>query len=148
MKKVIKFKPKGMNRDLSKANFSPEFSYENKNIRFTTNEANSLMSITNERGPEEVSRITKAVGNRTILGYSALEDNIILFCKGENEETPDHIIVINDTEIKDFAGDLNFNVEYPIEAISIYENENTQKVYWTDGLNSPRVINIKERSSS
>lgn len=148
MKKVIKFKPKGMNRDLSKANFSPEFSYENKNIRFTTNEANSLMSITNERGPEEVSRITKAVGNRTILGYSTLEDNIILFCKGENEETPDHIIVINDTEIKDFAGNLNFNVEYPIEAISIYENENTQKVYWTDGLNSPRVINIGKNNSS
>lgn len=277
MKQIMRFKPKGMNRDLSKANFSPEFSYENKNIRFTTNEANSLMSITNEKGPKLESRISEAVEKRTILGYSTLEDNIILFCKSNIDEVqeihidtinlmyggtpyityknvvakktsgstsdwegtweaegevtgtsyknpftfkivktgstyelstfmgyrvnssssltveegittintnasiqiqeggnrkdlliwgnyntdgdtlvpspvalkgvvprPDHIIVVNDTEIKDFAGDLNFNVEYPIEAVSIYENENTQKVYWTDGLNSPRVIDIKE----
>ena len=31
---------------------------------------------------------------------------------------------------------------HPIEAIGVYENERIQKVYWTDGINSPRVINI------
>ena len=41
-----------------------------------------------------------------------------------------------------FSGDLKFNPKYPIETISLYENENSKKVYWVDGLNQPRVINI------
>ena len=41
-----------------------------------------------------------------------------------------------------FQGTLGFNPANPIEAIGIYENENIQKVYWIDGLNQPRVINI------
>lgn len=39
--------------------------------------------------------------------------------------------------------DLGFDLNHPIETLSFYENENIQKVYWTDGLNQPRVINIK-----
>ena len=41
-----------------------------------------------------------------------------------------------------FTGDLGFSFDYPIEAISYYEGVNIQKVYWTDGLNPTRVINI------
>lgn len=43
---------------------------------------------------------------------------------------------------KIFSGTLNFNYKYPIETISFYENPDIKKVYWTDGLNPPRVINI------
>lgn len=41
-----------------------------------------------------------------------------------------------------FRGDLGFNYKYPIEAIATYENLDIKKVYWTDNLNQPRVINI------
>lgn len=41
-----------------------------------------------------------------------------------------------------FNGELNFSYNYPIETIEYYENENIQKIYWTDGLNQPRMINI------
>ena len=41
-----------------------------------------------------------------------------------------------------YNGNLNFSTQYPIEAIASYENNNIQKVYWTDGRNQPRVINI------
>lgn len=41
-----------------------------------------------------------------------------------------------------FRGDLGFNYKHPIETISFYENADIRKVYWTDGLNQPRVINI------
>ena len=41
-----------------------------------------------------------------------------------------------------FSGNLKFNPRYPIETISLYENENSKKVYWVDGINQPRVINI------
>lgn len=46
-----------------------------------------------------------------------------------------------------FRGDLGFNYKYPIEAISFYENSDIRKVYWTDGLNQPRVINVAATSS-
>ena len=41
-----------------------------------------------------------------------------------------------------FKGQLGFDPHYPIEAISFYENSDIRKVYWTDKLNQPRVINI------
>lgn len=31
---------------------------------------------------------------------------------------------------------------HPIETLAWYENEDIQKVYWVDGLNKPRMINI------
>ena len=45
-----------------------------------------------------------------------------------------------------FRGDLGFNYKHPIEAVSFYENADIRKVYWTDGLNQPRVINIAAAS--
>jgi len=41
-----------------------------------------------------------------------------------------------------YNGNLNFSVNCPIECLGVYENEVIQKVYWTDGLNQPRLINI------
>lgn len=45
-----------------------------------------------------------------------------------------------------FRGDLGFNYKHPIETISFYENTDIRKVYWTDSLNQPRVINIAAAS--
>ena len=42
-----------------------------------------------------------------------------------------------------YKGDLSFNPRYPIETLSYYENESVKKVYWTDGLNQGRLINIE-----
>ena len=41
-----------------------------------------------------------------------------------------------------YNGNLNFRVSNPIETLGVYEAEAIQKVYWLDGLNQPRVINI------
>lgn len=46
-----------------------------------------------------------------------------------------------------FRGDLGFSYKHPIETISFYENTDIRKVYWTDGLNQPRVINIAAASN-
>lgn len=40
-----------------------------------------------------------------------------------------------------YRGFLNFDYKNPIEAVSLYENDNLKKVYWVDGKNQPRVIN-------
>ena len=42
-----------------------------------------------------------------------------------------------------YAKELNFDAVHPIEAHPIYETEQIKKVYWTDGKNQPRVINIE-----
>lgn len=41
-----------------------------------------------------------------------------------------------------YNGNLNFRVQNPIETLGVYEAEAIQKVYWLDGINQPRVINI------
>ena len=41
-----------------------------------------------------------------------------------------------------FSGNLGFDPGCPIECIGVYENDSLQKVYWTDGIHQPRVINI------
>jgi hypothetical protein len=80
------------------------------------------------------------------LGHSILGDTIVLFTK---DTTSDYIITLklNDAsngligEIK-YKGDLNFSLEHLIETLPYYESESVQKVYWVDGFNQPRVINI------
>lgn len=49
---------------------------------------------------------------------------------------------LNVTEI--FTGNLNFDTNFPLETLGVYENENIQKVYFIDGKNQARVINILE----
>jgi len=46
-----------MNQDLSVSAFNPEFSFENMNLRLSTNENNTLMSWVNERGPQKITLI-------------------------------------------------------------------------------------------
>lgn len=82
----------------------------------------------------------------TLIGYSVLNSFLVLFTTG----TDDHIYRIEYhalenpewTGIELYSGDLNFSVEHPIEALSHYESDSVQKVYWVDGLNQPRLINI------
>lgn len=45
-----------------------------------------------------------------------------------------------------YKGHLGFDFRYPIETIGFYENSKIQKVYWTDGINQPRFINIAEKN--
>lgn len=42
-----------------------------------------------------------------------------------------------------YEGHLNLSTNFPLETLPYYENEQIQKVYWTDGLNQPRYINIE-----
>lgn len=43
-----------------------------------------------------------------------------------------------------YTGNLNLQKDKPLECISYYESEDVQKLYWVDGINQPRVINIME----
>lgn len=41
-----------------------------------------------------------------------------------------------------YAGDLGFDPDHPLQCVSDYEASCIQKVYWVDGINRPRLINI------
>lgn len=85
-----------------------------------------------------------------ILGNAVINSNIILFVKDLENVNPDNIYVLTSTENNAFkiklfySGDLNFNINNPIECTTFYESDDIQKVYWVDGINQPRVINIAE----
>lgn len=79
----------------------------------------------------------------TLIGYNVLNNYITLFTTGDK----DCIYRLqNKGEYFEgkllYEGNLNFSTDYPIENIGVYENDNIQKVYWIDGLNQSRVINI------
>lgn len=135
---------KGIQRDLSASKFNPEYAYGAQNIRLTAAGDNTLFSITNEKGPKD----TNIPITGTLLGYCVINNYLTVFSK----EKLDYItlITIGDTISSKilYEGDLNFDVNYPIETLGIFENENIQKVYWLDGKNQPRVINIVAKKTS
>lgn len=83
----------------------------------------------------------------TYLGHAVLNEYLVLFTTHNNDVYKDKIYVLkyeNDSftgKLK-YEGNLNFSLKHPIETLPYYESELVQKVYWVDGLNQPRVINI------
>lgn len=213
MQKVVQFKTKGMQRDLSASAFNSEYSYENKNIRVMPTDESTLLSLINEKGNKKSSIVGVGDYIKGIpIGQTLVNDELVIFAAGDDDyrladitpnifEAPDIFpcdVLITDltagedtanditpdlNTVKDitfidcpyklnidvdsmlddriyklwfnngaltgkrlFRGDLGFNYKHPIETISFYENTDIRKVYWTDGLNQPRVINIAAAS--
>ena len=180
MQKVVQFKTKGMQRDLSASAFNSEYAYENKNVRVMPTDESTLLSLINERGNKKSS--IAGVGDYikgTPIGQALVNNELVVFTVGDKsllnvnnisaqEEEISNIISTESTidldlDFEDriyklwfntsvltgkrlFRGDLGFNYKHPIETISFYENTDIRKVYWTDGLNQPRVINIAAAS--
>ena len=69
-------------------------------------------------------------------------DTVVFFIK--NMYTgKDSIKVYDGNDISTlYEGNLNFDIEHPIEGIFNFETETVQKVYWVDGINQLRCINI------
>lgn len=145
-----------MQRDLSVSAFNSEYAYENKNIRVMPTDENTLLSIVNEKGTKPIT--IEGIGETiegTVIGQAVIDNELILFT---TKESIDRIYKIWYEEDK-FKGEqlypnidlseeellktsLGFDSKYPIETTSFYENDSIKKVYWTDGKNQPRVINI------
>ena len=155
-KKLSAWKTKGMNRDLSVSAFNPEFAFENRNLRLSTNEGNTQMSWVNEKGTAEISLDNPIEG--TPIGTAIINHQLVLFTSdNENEKGSgnDRIYKLKYNSTKTgmectllYAGltsegkSLNFCILNPIETLVSYESESIQKVYWVDGRNQPRLINI------
>ena len=149
-KKLMSWKTKGMNQDLSVSAFNPEFSFENMNLRLSTNEGNTLMSWVNEKGTSPISltltdsRSYSLVG--TPIGTAVLNQQLVIFTHGSGDK-PDYIYKLTgygSSMVVDilYNGNLGFDTSKPLETKVDFEADHIQKVYWTDGENQPRLINI------
>lgn len=146
MKKIDQHIFGGMQRDLSISKQKPEFLWDAHNIRLTAREGDTMLSITNEKGTSKIDNVSFA---GKFLGYCVLDNYLVVFTADINNNT-DYIYRIDKNngykQETLFSGNLGFNLEHPIETLGVYENEFIQKVYWVDGFNQPRVINITKNA--
>lgn len=162
----------GMSKDSTVSKFNPKFVYDAQNIRITArNGDNTLLSVTNERGPKEYTINKVNLDGKpasfnidgTIIGCAVLNDYVIIFTTNKSttvSTNKDSIYRFSNFTFDGstnkgkcdcallFNGNIGFSVKSPIETLPLYENDDIQKVYWVDGINQPRVINIKKSYSN
>lgn len=136
----------GMQRDISISKHKPEFLYDALNIRFTAKEGDTLLSITNEKGPSIINTIP---GN--YVGHWVFKEYIIAFSKGE---VGDYITIIFLQYFPEIATSGYGSVYTPyvgplnlgpiVETLGVTESEDIHKVYWVDGINRPRYLIVEK----
>lgn len=135
---------KGMQKDTNVANASNEYLLDAKNIRFTPSEDQTLFSITNEKGNTAVTTDNNIQG--TLVGWYVVGEIIMMFT---HQDTTDRIYRLTSSDNFDtvtvdlmYEGNLNLDSQHPLEFTSYYEAENVIKLYWVDGINQLRFMNI------
>ena len=96
-----------------------------------------------------------------VIGGVELRDSIILFTTnntrsqiykltitGVSNGEIDTLTLLYDDEYNVDDSRLEFNVNNRIKAIARYETPNIQKVYWTDGINPLRYMNINKECTT
>ena len=151
--KTSVFSPKGMSRDTTRSKFSPDYLYDAYNIRITARgNDKTLLSISNERGNQKCEILEERTDTLvadlqikgTLLGYCVINNWLTLFTKSDKDRIY-RLQLQDEGNFKGkllYEGDLNFSLDNPIETLGVYELEGVVKVYWIDGLNQPRMINI------
>lgn len=138
----------GMRRNNHPIRQDGKFLWDAHNIRLTNREDDTLLSITNEKGTSGPLVTLEGL----YVGHCVLGKYLVVFT-ADDESTVNTIYRIErdgdsyKTIILFRRNDGNpweqgWSTDCPIEAIGIYETELVQKVYWVDGKNQPRVINI------
>jgi len=140
MLKKARHSYKGINQDITKSKRSPDFYFDAENIRIQATDSGTTGSIVNDKGNALVYTLSSG---QLVIGHAVLKNYLVTF--STNSGGVDKITRIdlsNYSSFELFSGDLNFNVNNRIETEVYYESEDIQKVYWVDGLNQLRHINI------
>ena len=162
----------GMTQDATKSKFPNQFYYEGKNIRVFATDSQSTGSLTNEKGNSFILQVPRPVINRTtkvisyygktlsyttselsgstqsgdqvILGHSNSRKYILLFTTDNNGYDCIWKVQYDNYDITLlYMRNLNFSSNYPIQVINNFENKNIDKIYWADGNNQLRFLNIE-----
>lgn len=138
----------GMRQDNHPIRQESKYLWEAHNIRFTARDNSTLLSMTNERGPKN----TEVEIRGSYVGHCVVGDYLVVFTDSTsiNQGITVKENLIYRLERKEnswnssiiYRGNLNMDIEHPAQTLGIYEGELVQKVYWVDGKNQPRSINI------
>jgi hypothetical protein len=86
-------------------------------------------------------------GDQKIIGHVATTDSILLFTTDDGGfdciwEISNILAATFTIDLK-YCRDLNFSSANPIQGLFNYENDVIQKLYWVDGVNQLRFLNLK-----
>jgi len=125
--------------------------------------------VTKTSGTGSISVVSLTISDQVIIGYTNLRDRLIVFTtdKDNTTTTPsgtygciwsirfnsnDTVIDLDSNGYLDilhhlvYYGELNFSIANKIKAEAYYFNDVVGKVYWTDGYNQFRHINIFDKT--
>lgn len=135
----------GMKQDNHPIRQESKYLWEAHNIRFTAREDDTLLSMTNERGTKDTEIDIKG----SYVGHCVVGKYLVVFTEYSRTDSAstNYIYRIRDNEgtweyTKIYEGELNMDAKHPAQTLGIYEGDLVQKVYWVDGKNQPRAINI------
>jgi len=122
--------------------------YGGKSLPFDNQEIIDQINDVPSPGCEDSSVLPVCSEDQLILGYALTRNSIVLFstdtkgfdCIWEVKE------ILNDNYDLEllYCRNLGFSINNPIQALFNYENEVIQKVYWVDGKNQLRFLNIRQ----
>ena len=134
----------GIQQDISIQSLSGKYAYDIHNLRILNRDNQTLLSIENEKGTQQVEIVGDSIQG-TVIGVCVISGYITLF----TTDSTDYIYRLEESDNKLqsvllFSGDLGLSVDNPIESLGYSENEKIIKVYWIDGKNQLRMINIMD----
>ena len=154
---------KGLNRDISKDKFPNDAYYYLLNGRVLASDDATMSDIVNIKGNTSANINDNAISRvgYSIIGYTVMRNDIILFYAESTATGVDSASTTSKIDKLIYLGNdaysraqlwsgvgLNFRIDKPIKAVSKYESNLVQKIYWTDDNNSFRHANIASSISS
>lgn len=132
---IKEFKNLGMKQDSSPSKREEEFAFENHNVRITSLGDSTLLSVTNEVGPKEVSsyRTKKLVNNSIYVGIDM--DNLWVI---ESQ----HPVDTNVTVIAEVLYSNGFKIQYT-SILNIGDKSTTFEVAEDDLLYNPTLVSCQ-----
>ena len=158
----------GMNMDQGVQSVNPNTAYKLINIKNQIEGVATLGSLINEKGtslqeikynkiPDSDTTLEDIVNTSAIIAvFKCTPQTSVIYTKKQNTDNSTMNCIISlhqENELSSIEATLlakgNFNFGNYIDAVFCYENSKIQKVYWVDGVNVLRYINIvKEKSDA
>lgn len=149
---------KGMNQDLSAENATPDSAFYLFNLKNQVIDRNGQMALTNEKGTLSIPVYQKTYSSDGTIttNQQDIQGHVIgtvqcttVMAAVFTKDVKDRIYRIqyneNDGTIEStLLAEGYFNFGSYISGIFCYENSELQKIYWVDGVNELRYINLAD----
>jgi hypothetical protein len=145
----------GINKDISPNEYPNTCYLDARNLRVIvdSSEGLSTASLSTPRGNLPSFTLPDLT---YYMGHAVLRDKLIILAKHLwiEDAYPDKIYVLNIADVITgtnvmvsgahlvYEQNLNFQINHPIKIVANYENADVQKIYWVDGINPLRHLNI------